>query len=49
MTEETGKSVSVVSVKDTIILVKEQPVLGGGINETQEDNTLCDFPVIYEF
>jgi hypothetical protein len=37
------------NVKGTILIVKEQPVIGGGINESKEENTIYDASIIYEF
>jgi hypothetical protein len=37
------------AVKGTILIVKEQNVIGGGINETKEENTIYDASIVYEF
>ena len=37
------------TVKGTVLIVKEQPVKGGGINETKEENTIYQASIIYEF
>lgn len=37
------------TIKGTVLIIKEQPVIGGGIAETKEQNTIYDAGVIYEF
>ena len=37
------------NIKGTILVVKEQPVIGGGIAEPKENNTIYDASIIYEF
>jgi hypothetical protein len=36
-------------VKRKILIVNEQPVIGGGINESKEENTIYDAAIIYVF
>ena len=36
-------------VKGIVLIIKEQPVKGGGISETKEENTIYDACIIYEF
>lgn len=33
----------------TILLISEQPISGGGINETKEENTIYEANIVYEF
>ncbi|CAB4142018.1 hypothetical protein UFOVP697_28 [uncultured Caudovirales phage] len=37
------------TIKGTILIVKEQNLIGGGINQTKEDNTIYEASIIYEF
>jgi hypothetical protein len=37
------------TVKGTVLIIKEQPVKGGGINETKEENTIYEASIVYEF
>ena len=37
------------SVKGTVLMIKEQPVIGGGINQTKEENTIYEASIVYEF
>ena len=37
------------TVKGTVLIVKEQPVIGGGINETKGENTIYEASIVYEF
>jgi hypothetical protein len=46
---EIKKVVATENVKGTILIVKEQPVIGGGINETKEENTIYEASIVYEF
>ena len=36
------------SVKGTVLMIKEQPVIGGGINQTKEENTIYEASIVYE-
>jgi hypothetical protein len=40
-----------IEIKEVVAteIVKEQPVIGGGINETKEENTIYDASIVYEF
>jgi hypothetical protein len=33
----------------TVVLISEQPVRGGGINESIDDNTIYEAGIVYEF
>jgi len=33
----------------TILIISEQPVIGGGISETKEENTIYEASIVYEF
>jgi hypothetical protein len=46
---EIKEVVATEKVKGTILIVKEQPVIGGGINETKSENTIYDASIVYEF
>ena len=34
---------------NTVLVISEKPVMGGGINQTKENNTIYDANMIYEF
>lgn len=36
-------------IKGAVLIIKEQPVKGGGINETKEENTIYNASIVYEF
>jgi len=36
-------------IKGVVLIIKEQPVKGGGINETKEENTIYNASIVYEF
>ena len=36
-------------IKGTVLVIKAQPVIGGGIAEAKEENTIYDAGIIYEF
>lgn len=46
---EIKEVVATETVNATILIVKEQPVIGGGINETKEENTIYEASIVYEF
>ena len=46
---EITEVIATEKIKSTILFIKEQPVFGGGINETKEENTIYDASIIYEF
>jgi hypothetical protein len=46
---EIKEVVATETVKVTIVVVKEQPVIGGGINEIKEESTIYDASIVYEF
>ena len=46
---EIKKIVATETVKGTILIIKEQHVIGGGINETKEENTIYEASIVYEF
>ena len=48
-TFEIKEVVATEKVKGTILIVKEQPVIGGGINETKSENTIYEASIVYEF
>jgi len=37
------------SIKSKILIIKEQPVFGGGISQSKEENIILDANIIYEF
>lgn len=37
------------TVKGTVLIIKEQPVEGGGICQTEAENTVYDACIVYEF
>lgn len=37
------------TIKCTVLVIKEQPVKGGGINQTKEENTIYEADIVYEF
>lgn len=37
------------AIKGTVLIVKEQPVNGGGINEAKEENNIYGANIVYEF
>ncbi len=37
------------TVKGTVLIIKEQPVIGGGIDQTKEENTIYEAGIVYEF
>jgi len=43
------KNVQVESIKATIVIINEQPVDGGGINESKEENFIYEASIVYEF
>lgn len=43
------KTVQTDTTKDTVLLVLEQPVQGGGIAQTKAENTIYDAGIVYEF
>lgn len=46
---EIKKVLATETVNGTILFVKEQPVIGGGIKETKEENTIYEASIVYEF
>jgi hypothetical protein len=36
-------------VKGTVLIIQEQPVTGGGINQTKQENTIYEASIVYEF
>ena len=42
-------TVSTSDFSNTVVLISEQPVKGGGINETKEENTIYEASIVYEF
>ena len=36
-------------IKCNILIINEEIVKGGGINQTNEENTIYDYSIIYEF
>jgi hypothetical protein len=46
---EIKEVVATETVNGTILFVKEQPVIGGGIKETKEENTIYEASIVYEF
>lgn len=46
----TKLNIEIVKVEnDTILFISDQPVLGGGVNETKEENTIYEASIVYEF
>ena len=37
------------TVRGTVLIIEEQPVKGGGINQTKEENTIYEASIVYEF
>lgn len=46
---EIIKVVATNKISGTVLIIKEQPVIGGGISEMEEDNTIYNASIIYEF
>lgn len=43
------QTVSTSNFSNTVVLISEKPVIGGGINQTALENTIYDANLIYEF
>ena len=37
------------TTKDTVVVISEQPVKGGGITQTAAENTIYHASIVYEF
>jgi hypothetical protein len=48
-TIEIIKLTATETVKGTILIIKEQPVIGGGINQSKEENSIYEASIVYEF
>jgi len=48
-TIEIIKLIATETVKGTILIIKEQPVIGGGINQSKEENSIYEASIVYEF
>jgi hypothetical protein len=42
-------SIETSDFSSTVLVILEQPVKGGGINESKDDNTIYDASIVYEF
>jgi hypothetical protein len=42
-------TVSTLNFTNKVLVIFEQPVIGGGINETKQDNIIYDASIVYEF